>query len=63
MAEIVELLRKLIKAEGLTYAKENYQFTLLEFRPMKTDDKDLILRESYWKRVLISKSEFGYNNN
>ncbi|MBW4968843.1 GIY-YIG nuclease family protein [Croceibacter atlanticus] len=58
-----KLLRKLIKAEGLTYAKENYQFTLLEFRPMKTDDKDLILRESYWKRVLISKSEFGYNNN
>jgi hypothetical protein len=58
-----KLLKKLITDQSLSYAKENYQFTLLEFRAMKTDDKEIILRESYWKRVLISRNEFGYNDN
>lgn len=58
-----KLLRNLIKSEGLEYAKQNYQFTLLEFRAMKTDDKEIIWRESYWKRVLVTRNEFGYNDN
>lgn len=56
-------LRKLIQEQNITYAKKYYQFTLLEFRAAKTDDKEIILRESYWKRVLISRNEFGYNEN
>jgi len=58
-----KLLKKLMKEKGLQYAKNNYQFSLLEFRSMKTDDVDIINRESFWKRVLNTKGNFGYNDN
>lgn len=56
-------LTKLIKKEGMDYARTNFQFSLLEYRPMKTDDHDIIARESYWKEVLLSRGDFGYNKN
>ena len=56
-------LTKLIKAKGLQYARDNFRFSLLEYRPMKTDDSDIIARESYWKEALLSRGEFGYNKN
>jgi len=52
----------LIKANGIDYARENFQFSILEYRPMKTDDQVIIDREQYWKRVLLS-GVFGYNKN
>jgi hypothetical protein len=55
-------LTKLISAKGLKYARENFQFSILEFRSMRTDDKAIIEREQYWKRALLS-CQFGYNNN
>jgi group I intron endonuclease len=54
-------LTKLIAAKGMKYARENFQFSILEFRSMRTDDQAIIDREQYWKRVLRS-CEFGYNN-
>ncbi|NVJ66103.1 MAG: GIY-YIG nuclease family protein [Gammaproteobacteria bacterium] len=54
---------KIIKEHGLEYARENFIFSLLEYRPMKTDDQVLIDRETYWKKALITRKEFGYNNN
>lgn len=54
-------LSKLIRSKGLGYARENFYFSVLEFRPMRTDDQAIIDREQYWKRVLQS-CEFGYNN-
>ncbi len=56
-------LTKLIKQNGFEYAINNFKITLLEYRPMKSDDKTIILREGYWKEVLLSRGEFGYNKN
>jgi hypothetical protein len=55
-------LKKLIDKEGKDYARNNFVFSLLEYRPMKTDDKILLSREKYWKNVFLSCSEFGYND-
>ncbi|MCM1987068.1 GIY-YIG nuclease family protein [Methanococcoides seepicolus] len=55
-------LTKLIKENGIDYARKNFQFSILEYRSMKTDDNVIIEREQYWKRVLLSGT-FGYNKN
>ena len=55
-------LTKLINNKGIQYARDNFRFSILEYRSMKTDDQVIINREQYWKRVLQSGS-FGYNNN
>jgi hypothetical protein len=52
----------LIKENGIDYARKNFQFSILEYRSMKTDDKIIIEREQYWKRALLSGT-FGYNKN
>ena len=56
-------LTAIIKAKGIGYARKNFRFSLLEYRPMKTDDKDIIARETYWKEALLSRGDFGYNKN
>lgn len=56
-------LTKLINEKGKDYARKNFRFCLLEYRSMKTDDNDVILREGYWKEVFLSRGEFGYNKN
>lgn len=56
-------LTRLIKKTGIDYARDNFIFSLLEYRPMKTDDKAIIERESYWKEVMLSRGEYGYNKN
>lgn len=56
-------LLKLIKQKGKKYARNNFRFTLLEYRSMKTDDKIIIEREKYWKEVLPSRGRYGYNKN
>lgn len=54
---------KIIKKSGIDYARKNFVFTLLEYRPMKADDKSVIEREKFWKRALVTQGEYGYNNN
>jgi hypothetical protein len=56
-------LTKLIKQEGIEYARKNFQISILEYRSMKTDDNTILERESYWKNVLLSRGQFGYNKN
>ena len=56
-------ISKIIKKHGMKYARKNFSFTLLEHRPMKTDDKAIIARESFWKQALQSRGDFGYNKN
>lgn len=55
-------LTKLISSNGIDYARENFYFSILEFRSMQTDDRTIIDREQYWKRVLQT-NRFGYNKN
>jgi len=56
-------LTKLIRREGIKYARENFRFSLLEFRPSRTDDHLILERESYWKEALQSRKPLGYNKN
>jgi len=56
-------LTKLIKQEGIEYARNNFRISLLEYRSMKTDDYIIMERESYWKEVLLSRGQYGYNKN
>ncbi len=56
-------LTKLIEQEGLEYAQKHFRFALLEYRSMRVDDKAVIERESYWKKVLLTRGEWGYNQN
>lgn len=55
-------LTKLIKEKGIDYARNNFKFTLLEYRPTKVDDKVIIEREGFWKKALLTR-DFGYNLN
>lgn len=57
-------LRKLVNEHGMDYVKKNYKFTILEFAGAYESDEVIINRESYWKRVLMSRMETaGYNKN
>lgn len=56
-------LRQLIKDSGIKYARNNFRFALLEHQSMKADDEFIIERENYWKKVLLTRSEYGYNDN
>lgn len=57
--ELVELIVK----EGVDYARNNFQLAILELLSMKTDDDTIIKRESFWKNVLQTRGQFGYNKN
>lgn len=56
-------LTQIIDIYGLDYARLNFRFALLEHRTMKTDDLVIIQREKYWKDVLLTRGEYGYNKN
>lgn len=56
-------LLSLIRKEGKGYARRNFRVSLLEHRPMKTDDRTIIERENYWKEALLSRGQHGYNKN
>ena len=54
----------LVEQKGYDYIEQNFKFTLLEIHPMFTSDEAIILRESYWKEVMMSRNKkFGYNSN
>ncbi|MBD9661603.1 MULTISPECIES: GIY-YIG nuclease family protein [Pantoea] len=57
-----EGLTEIISLAGIDYARKNFQFSLLEFYSMRTDDQLIIDREQFWKRVLCSNN-YGYNLN
>ena len=44
--------------------EKNFKFTLLEIHPMFTSDETIVLRESFWKEVMMSRNKkLGYNSN
>lgn len=53
----------LLAEEGINYARENFKFTLLEYRPARVDDVEVIQREGFWKEALLTRGTFGYNRN
>ena len=56
-------LRSLVSDPTLAYCREAFQFALLEHRPMSATDKEIQDRESFWKRILLTRGEFGLNRN
>jgi len=56
-------LTRIIETNGKDYAHKNFRFALLEQRTMKTDDDVIIQREKYWKDVLLTRGDYGYNKN
>ena len=56
-------LIKLVNEKGFDYVKRHYKFSLLE-AITGWDEYDIDDRESYWKRVLMSRmEEVGHNKN
>lgn len=51
-----------LAAEGEDYFRHNMRFSLLEFWSMRTDDLHVLARETYWKKILLSRS-LGHNHN
>lgn len=52
----------LVEEKGEDYYRHNMTFALLEFWSMRTDDRLVLERESYWKDVLHARS-LGHNKN
>jgi hypothetical protein len=56
-------LTQIIAKHGIDYARRNFRFALLEHHTMKTDEKLVTQREKYWKDVLLTRGQYGYNRN
>jgi hypothetical protein len=53
-------LTRIINKHSLEYARKNFRFALLEYFPMRTEDRAVTGRETYWKDVLMTR-QYGYN--
>lgn len=56
-------LRALVEREGLAYCHEHFHFALLEYRSARTPDETVIARETFWKNILLTRGDLGYNRN
>lgn len=56
-------LRELVTDTSLDYCREALRFSLLEHRSSATPDEVVLAREAFWKRVLLTRGEFGHNRN
>ena len=54
---------KQLKQLDLEYIKNNFKFSILEIFKSSVDDEIIINRENFWKDVLLTRGEFGYNDN
>ena len=55
-------LRELVKP-NLDYPREYFRFTLLEYRAASTPEDVIFKREKFWKKALLTRSEYGLNSN
>lgn len=56
-------LRCLVTDPTLDYCRINFRFSLLEHRSSRTPDEVVIARETFWKRILLTRGEHGLNRN
>jgi len=47
----------------LGYCREHFRLFLLERHPMIAADDEIIGRENFWKKILLSRGDYGYNEN
>ena len=58
-------LKKYVESipDSTEYVRENFQLSLLEHISSRDSEEHVIGRESFWKEVLMTRSEFGLNEN
>lgn len=56
-------LRALVTDPTLDYCRANFRFALLEHRSSRTPDEVVMERETFWKRILLTRGEQGLNRN
>ncbi len=54
--------KNLVESEGEEYIPDKFQYSILEIFDTKTEREYIRQRESYWKKVLVTR-EHGYNEN
>lgn len=57
-----ELIKIIEENDGINYARDNFQYSILENYNAKIDDSVIIERESWWKETLLTRNH-GYNDN
>ncbi len=53
---------KELKKLNFNYIRRNFRYSILDYFSENTDNKEILKRESWWKKVLLSR-ERGYNDN
>ena len=56
-------LKALVEERGLEYVKDNFRYSILDIYKSTTDDETIIARESWWKNILLTRGDYGYNAN
>ncbi len=56
-------LKALVEEKGLGYVKDNFRYSILDIYKSTTDDETIIARESWWKNILLTRGDYGYNAN
>jgi hypothetical protein len=56
-------LHPLVNDPALEYRRKVFRFALLEARPAATADEVFLAREAIWKRILLTRGDFGLNRN
>jgi hypothetical protein len=52
-----------VNTPTLEYCRKSFRFALLEFRPVPTPDEVILAREAFWKRILLTRGDFGLDRN
>ncbi len=53
----------LVTTPDLDYCRANFRFALLKHRPISAADDLILRRESFWKRLLLTRGDQGLNRN
>jgi hypothetical protein len=56
-------LRALVSDPTLEYCRKAFRFALLQYRAASTPDEVILAREAFWKRILLTRRDFGLNRN
>jgi len=55
-------LKEIVNKYGINYVKDHFHYSILEHFVSSVSDQQIIDRESFWKKILLT-GKFGYNNN
>jgi hypothetical protein len=56
-------LKKVVAVHGLDHCRKHFRFALLENRPRTIEKNFIVQREQFWKRILFTQGEDGFNRN